>query len=503
MSQDEPFRPGSVAMAAMIFAGSTALALDLLVRDVGAGVNLTVAGLLLFGVVLLLRWARLVSLPRSSLWLLAIATLCLGSFAWRDSEALNLLAILGCLVAGGLAAYRAQGGRLAPAGFLDYLVALVRAGAGTAIGVLPLVHHEVAWKGLADDSRRNRLASIGRGVILALPPVMIFSVLFASADPIFKNLFQNLFFIDMDAALSHVAVLGFGAWVGAGYARELFLMKRDRPLPVLAGRFGFTEIRIVLGAVVLVFLLFAVIQLKVLFGGTAFVEAHTGLTFAEYARQGFFDLVAVAALVLPLLLLADWASQRNAHQDREFRSLATVLLLLLGVVLVSALQRMRIYQLAFGLTEQRVYTMAFMVWLALVLAWLGATVLRGRRERFIPGAALLALVVIMALNVLNPDRLIAGVNLERAARGLRFDVPYVTSLSDDAAPEIVRLLPAIPPEARCQVSHRLLRSADQDPVHDWRSWNRSRTRARDLVAENAGQLRAWSAECTAPQPKSR
>jgi len=503
MSQGEPRQPGSAAMAAMIFAAVTALSLDLLVRDVAAGVNLYFAGLLLFGVVLLLRAARLVSLPRSPLRLLGVATLCLGSFAWRDSEALNLLAVLGCLVVGGLAAYRAQGGRLAPAGFLDYLVAVVRAGAGTAVGVLPLVHHEVAWRNLATDSSRNRLVSVGRGLVLALPPVMIFSALFASADPVFKNLYQGLFHVDMDVALSHAAVLGVGAWVGGGYARELFLVKRDRPLPVLTGRFGFTEIRIVLSAVVFVFLLFAAIQLNVLFGGTAFVEAHTNLTYADYARQGFFDLVAVAALVLPLLLLADWASQRNANQDREFRALAAVLLSLLGVVLVSALQRMRLYQLSFGLTEQRVYTMAFMVWLALVLAWLGATVLRGRRERFIPGAALLGLVVIAALHFLNPDRLIAGVNLKRAVRGLRFDVPYVTGLSDDAAPEIVRLLPAIPPEARCQVSHRLLRTAGRDAGHDWRSWNLSRARARDLVAENIGQLRTWSAECDTRLPKGR
>ena len=43
-------------------------------------------------------------------------------------------------------------------------------------------------------------------------------------------------------------------------------------------------------------------------------------TYAEYARRGFFELVAVAALVLPLLLCAHWLVRRTvatpAHLSR-------------------------------------------------------------------------------------------------------------------------------------------------------------------------------------------
>jgi hypothetical protein len=298
----------------------------------------------------------------------------------------------------------------------------------------------------------------------------------------------------MQQVFVHAAVIGVAGWLAGGYARELVVPKRSGAsfaLPEVGG-LSFSEIRIVLGAVVFVFLLFDVIQLNVLFGGREFVAAHTNLTYAEYARRGFFDLAIAAGLVLPLLLLADWVAPRNENQDREFRALATVLLGLLGVVLLSAIQRMRIYQLSFGLTELRVYTMAFMIWLALVLAWLGATVLRGRRDRFIPGAAILGITMILALHLLNPDRLIAEVNMKRAGEGLGFDVSYVTTLSADAAPVIAVVLDKVPASDRCVLARRLLGERHRHAMDDWRAWNLSRTRALAATEPVAEHLKQWS-----------
>ena len=56
----------------------------------------------------------------------------------------------------------------------------------------------------------------------------------------------------------------------------------------------------------LLFLAFVLVQFRYLFGGAELVRGLTGMSYADYARRGFFELVAVAALSLPLLLLADW-----------------------------------------------------------------------------------------------------------------------------------------------------------------------------------------------------
>jgi len=79
----------------------------------------------------------------------------------------------------------------------------------------------------------------------------------------------------------------------------------------------------------------------------------------------------------------EWLLRKdNPVQLRLFRWLAGLQVILLFVIMASALQRMRLYQNEFGLTELRLYTTAFMGWLAVVFAWFMVTVLPGRRERF-------------------------------------------------------------------------------------------------------------------------
>ena len=90
----------------------------------------------------------------------------------------------------------------------------------------------------------------------------------------------------------------------------------------------------------------------------------------------------MAVLTLPLLLLGDWLLRDEGRGRRTFRWLAGTLLLLLGVVILSALQRMRLYLDQYGLTELRLYATGGILWLAAVCAWFSVTVLRGKRQAF-------------------------------------------------------------------------------------------------------------------------
>lgn len=222
-------------------------------------------------------------------------------------------------------------------------------------------------------------------------------------------------------------------------------------------------------------------QFRNLFGGAEHVQVIPDLSYAVYARRGFFELVWVAALVLPLLLGADWLLRRRARKT-AFRALAGALVAMLFVVMASALERMRIYQQEYGLTELRLYTTAFMAWLAVVFVWFAATVLRGRRERFLCGALAAAAVAVVALHVVNPDALIVRVNAARARAGRPFDVSYAASLSADAAPALLEALPDLKPAQQNAVVAALRRKWFH-VTGDWRNWNWSRAEARRLVCE--------------------
>jgi hypothetical protein len=258
---------------------------------------------------------------------------------------------------------------------------------------------------------------------------------------------------------------------------------------------GVTEMVIILGLLDVLFLSFVVVQFRYFFGGAARIQAVAGLTYAEYARSGFFELVGVAALVLPLLLAAHWLLRKEKTRDeRIFRVLAGVQIALLFVMIVSALQRMRLYQREYGLTELRVYTTVFMGWLAVIFVWFAMTVLRRLRERFAFGAVVTGFIAIGALLVINPDRLIARVNVEQAIAGRNFDATYAASLSADAAPELIASLPRLNQSQRCALASRILQSRPIAGSPGWRRWNWSRAEAARALAASERELRESSCQ---------
>jgi hypothetical protein len=335
-----------------------------------------------------------------------------------------------------------------------------------------------------------RSAAILRGTAFSLVPLVVFGSLMMAADAVFQNLVHRVFHIDF----THVVVVGFLTACIGGYLRGLLLgdeLKLGAPNRVPAFTQGSIEVGVMLGLLDLLFLAFVAVQVRYFFGGSALVHATTGLTYADYARRGFFQLVAVAALVLPFLLLAHWLLRPDdVAAQRLFRWLAGVQIALLFVIMASAVQRMRLYEAEYGLSEQRLYPTAFMGWLAVVFVWFVLTVLRGRRERFAFGAMVAGFALIAVLHLVNPDALVARTNIARARAGRDLDARYLGQLSADAAPEMVAGLPDLKAGDRCTVAKDLLAHWSSAGNPDWRSWSYSRSQAWHAVSANASALHA-------------
>jgi hypothetical protein len=424
-------------------------------------------------------------------WLVTVAVFAVA-FAWRDSGTLQLLSILALLVAFSLWTLQAQGGAIRRASLTQYVVGSVIAGLNAGVGSFVLLLGDVKWKEVSRGRFSRTSFAFSRGLLLAVPPVLVFGGLLMSADAVFEGLVKRVFQIDFATLLSHVFLTLFFAWVVSGYARGLLIgreLEWARGIPPPALSLGIVETSVILGALNLLFLGFVAVQFRYFFGGTSLVQVTPGLTYAEYARRGFFELLAVATLVLPLLLLLHWLLRKNRPRNEQvFQGLAGFQLVMLAVIMASALQRMRLYQREYGLTEQRLYPTAFMVWLAVVFVWFALTALRGQRERFAFGAMVAGFVLLAALHILNPDALIVRVNAAHAAEGHKFDAYYASRLSADAVPELLRTLPKLQEKERRVVARGLLASWPEATDQDWRTWSYARAGAYKAVRMNAEDL---------------
>jgi hypothetical protein len=484
-----------------VFSASAAIGIlaDWLLRVTPWGVNAAIC-ILAFAAaaVLLVRRHRAVIGPDGPALALTGSLLAIA-FLRRASEWLGFFDLVALTLVAAMALRSAEGFRIKALGLSHHVRAIADTIRCAITGGLALVFRDVAWRESLGSGRLGRIRSVLLGLVLALPVVVLLGALLSSADTVFATILDNLIAIQPDAALQHVLFWAACTLLAAGYLNALVGGGSASRRPLVAAQqapaLGITVVATMLTLVNLLFLLFVVVQIRYLFGGQAIVLETTGLTLAEYARSGFFELVTVSSLSLSLLLGADWVLHgESAAGRRLFRQLAGVSLGLLLIMTASALERMRIYVTEFGLSEIRLFATAFMIYLAILFAWFAWTVLRGRRRRFAFGGVTLGFAMLAALHVLNPDAVIARANLDRAVDGYRFDPGYVTrTLSADAVPVVLSRVSALEPPHRCVVAEVLLDRWAGDRASDWRSWNWSRARARRMVTAHSRELNAMLA----------
>ena len=350
-----------------------------------------------------------------------------------------------------------------------------------------------------------------RGIIIALPILAVFASLLAAADAIFGQRLMDLIKVfnlenlpELIFRLVYIVLIGYAL---AGVVLHAATESKDELLagegkPFVPQFLGYVESMIVLGSVVILFLIFVVIQFQYFFGGQTNITID-GFTYAEYARRGFGELVAVAFFALLMLLTFSAVTKRETESQRRiFSGLGVTLVVLLLVMLLSAYQRLGLYEAAYGFSRLRTYTHVFLIWIGLLLV---VTIILEvlRRERLFTLALLAAsLGFAVTLPVLNVDAFIVNQNIQREMRAqkddsLSLDAQYFLGLSDDALPPLVSAFqsPSLPAPVHEKVGAALAciqyeRGSDtRDPA--WQSFQFARSNADRALASITKDLKGF------------
>ena len=408
---------------------------------------------------------------RADLTLLALAAVLVASVALRDAPWLAALALLTAALLAAVATSAAS------AAWAVLLVPITG-----ALGAL----RSVPWlsRSLGDltGSHRARWGALARSILATVVLLAVFTALFAGADAVFAAHLPRL---TLDEAVARIVVALVVAWGAATLVNlavappgwSAIASRPRRPAGLLEWAFPV----VALGALQTGFVL---LQLTTLARGHDYVLDTAGVSYADYAREGFGQLLAATLLTLLVVGIAARRAPRRTATDRLVTGLALGLLslALLGVV-ASALRRMALYVDAFGLTRLRVVATVGEIVLGVVVVLLVVAGIRWRAV-WLPRAVVVVVAgAMIGLVALNPDALILRHNLT-AARDL--DLHYLRSLSADAAPAAADL----PPEARACVLPWLI-PTEPDSLA---GWNLARDRAAGLGVAPAGD-RSIPADC--------
>ncbi|WP_083974315.1 DUF4153 domain-containing protein [Kitasatospora mediocidica] len=426
----EPPKPAAPALRVPA-AGLAAGLLSAAVLSDGIGVNLLLCALAAAVVAgLAVRQTGRRVRPWTLLWagltIVLLAVPALSDAGWPTCLAVVMAVALGSLALHGGA--RWTGVLLGSLGIWGHLVAAPRWVVSGLLG--------------RQYPARARVVSLLKASAVAVGLLVVFGGLFASADSGMASLLGGLL---PSADLSDLPLRGLtfllGLLVALAAAHAVAAPRRWDRFPVKAGRpRGRLEWAVPLAALNLLFGVFVVEQVLVLFGGYEAVMSKPGILPAEYARQGFWQLLWVTVLTLGVVALARrWAPRATAGDRLLVKGLLGLLgTLTLGVV-ASALYRMLRYMDNFGLTRLRLSVAALELWLGVVflLVIVGGVL---TSQRWLPRAVMLsAAVAVGAFGLVGPDRLIAEQNVAHFQKTGHLDVAYLQGLSADAVPALQRL----------------------------------------------------------------
>ena len=335
---------------------------------------------------------------------------------------------------------------------------------------------------------------LARGFALGGFLLVVFGALFASADQAFAQLADRVLAVPdvrYDLLPARLVVAGTVALFAATLASFTPALGVGRGGPVewvarigaelgerKRRRLGHTEWITALAMLDMLFALFVVVQITVLFGGREHVLGTSELTYAEYARSGFFQLVSVAALTLLVLgFFARYAQRTRSRDVLLFKILGGVLVCLTVVVLASALKRLSLYEEVYGFTRLRLVVHAAILWLA---AMFGIVCVAGIRPnaRWVPRAVVVVSALgMLAFTLIRPDAFIAERNVERFQETGKIDLSYLSGLSPDAVPALATLRE---PERSCALASLRYELAQSESP--W-SWNLARNTAREVLSK--------------------
>jgi hypothetical protein len=185
----------------------------------------------------------------------------------------------------------------------------------------------------------------------------------------------------------------------------------------------------------LLYILFCSIQILYLFAGGLF-SLPDELTYAEYARRGFFELLAVTCFNIILILICVTVFE----ESRLLKTLLTGITASTYIMIASATYRMLLYISAYHLTFLRLFVLLFLLIDALLL--LGVIISLYRKDFPLFGYSVVVIsVCYLAFSLSKPDYHIAKYFIAHTEEITSEDIYFLTKdLSYDAAPVVLSFL---------------------------------------------------------------
>jgi hypothetical protein len=330
--------------------------------------------------------------------------------------------------------------------------------------------------------------SIIRGLVISIPLLIVVLILLTSADMVFNHYISNLLsgfqFISIGKLMNQLLVILIVFIIIFSYIWSFKYSYDESGNRFKNKTWDAVTVVTIIFMINIVYLLFSIVQFSYLYGGVN-NALPSGFTYSEYARKGFFELVAVTIINFTILLSSmNFIKNGSKTINIICNMFLTTLVVFTLNMLFSAHFKMSLYEQTYGFTYLRIFVHLFMIMLFMLLIVL----LIGIWNRRIPLNKVLAVIILsmyILLNYINVDKIIAQKNIEIYYKTQKIDVQYLRKLSYDAIPEIIKLKD----DSNIMVAMRVdnyLEDLKKELAKEqsWYEFNYSKYKARKVIEEN-------------------
>ncbi len=288
------------------------------------------------------------------------------------------------------------------------------------------------------------------GIVVAIIPASL-ALSLLSYDEGFKEIVDKIFSFKSEDIGYHITCLVFGIPVGM-YIFSLFISGTDKKQSRFFTKENFIKVSDKIRIAPLVTVLAAVIPLLTVYviffisQKQYYISGFTGVlpdnfSYAQYAREGFFELCKVSVINLTVIVLITQLIKKGKANEITVKILTIVFSAVTFLLMATAMSKLVMYINRYGLTQKRVYAAWFMAVIAVI--FLIITLSRFiKKISWVPACACVVIVAFAGLTLCNVDRQIAKFNVERYIDGTVnvVDVDALGSLGDAATPEMAKLI---------------------------------------------------------------
>ena len=266
------------------------------------------------------------------------------------------------------------------------------------------------------------------GLLIGTPFIMIVIFLLSSADATFKNIFDHLFNFDISIPknigtliwslpmATYLYALIYGSSIEDN-SKSFNIDKFNKTMDNAASipRLSLYTVNAVICCFYILFIGIQAIYFIDILGGSLPAD----FTYSDYARRGFFELLAVALINIVFIAVAKIFSVKN--ENNKYMHIHILLNSILTLLLISvAFAKMYLYISTYGLTILRIIPSVFMIFLCFVFAF----IIMGEFKKSFPVTKLsfyAGNILFVLLCLANIDAVVAGYNLNAYMNG---NLPY-------------------------------------------------------------------------------